>query len=436
MGARVGLRRLKATLGGIWKPRTLIVGFVLAAIIGGGAIIRFHFAAFLDPFEDGYQNWWISANLVSTGQYWDRHSMMTQGNWLPLYHFVGAGVLELAGQRSMAALKATNIVISSLTSLLVFLIARREGPTVGLAASAFFSFSFIDIVVSGWATAESLATFMVLLGYAGLFTFQDLGDKRYWVAGAALTLAALTRYEVWLIVGLLMPFLFLQKDAHRRMRLLAVTPAIAVMGAYFIYALQWGFLPSIVVAQTSTDIRYQIEVGTQPSVGNLLSRWWTGYLLMLPVVVLGGGSLLPPTIQFWTDGFASSQPMVPLEEAGLFVQSLPHDPSRILLSESPIAAYFSGYQPSEILGSRWLPNNRSAALSFLKASAQYVVYMGVPYYRLRILFPELQNGTNTPDFRLLYDAGGLQIGTHAVYVYQVVYSIPATRANQAGNHAP
>ena len=525
MGARVGLRRLKATLGGIWKPRTLIVGFVLAAIIGGGAIIRFHFAAFLDPFEDGYQNWWISANLVSTGQYWDRHSMMTQGNWLPLYHFVSAGVLEFAGLHNMEALKATNIVISSLTSLLVFLIARREGPTVGLAASAFFSFSFIDIVVSGWATAESLATFMVLLGYAGLFTFQDLGDKRYWVAGAALTLAALTRYEVWLIVGLLMPFLFLQKDAHRRMRLLAVTPAIAVMGAYFIYALQWGFLPSIVVAQTSTDIRYQIEVGTQPSVGNLLSRWWTGYLLMLPVVlpvgaaygvrhlrrdfgswivlslwgfivlysalrfgnpsfryvmisvpflsifsasglqvlvryvashrrprssqnripaafalafvvVLGGGSLLPPTIQFWTDGFASSQPMVPLEEAGLFVQSLPHDPSRILLSESPIAAYFSGYQPSEILGSRWLPNNRSAALSFLKASAQYVVYMGVPYYRLRILFPELQNGTNTPDFRLLYDAGGLQIGTHAVYVYQVVYSMTATQSNQAGDHAP
>ncbi len=510
MEERPALRRLKASLGRIGDPKTLMLGLVLAGIIGGGAIIRFHFAAFLDPFEDGYQNWWISANLVSTGQYWDRHSMMTQGNWLPLYHFVSAGVLEFAGLQNMEALKATNIVLSSLTALLIFLIARREGPIVSLAASAFFLFSFIDIVVSGWATAESLATFLVLLGYGGLFSFQDLGHKRYWVAGAALTLATLTRYEVWLIVGLLVVFLALQKDSQRKMTLLAVTPAIAVMGAYFIYALQWGFLPAIVVAQTSTDIRYQIEVGTQPSVGNLLSRWWTGYLLMLPVVlpvgaaygvrhlrrefgswvvlslwgfiivysalqygnpsfryvmisvpflsiftakglkvlvryvaahrrplssqnrirsafalafvvVLAGGSLLPPTIQFWTDGFASSQPMVPLEEAGLFVQSLPHDPSRILVSESPIAAYFSGYQPNEILGSRWLPDNRSAALSYLKAKAQYVVYMGVPYYRLRILFPELQNGTNTPDFRLLYDAGGLQIGTHAVYVYQVLY---------------
>src|SRR2546430_3667091 len=283
MGERLALRWLKATLGRIWEPRTLVLGLVLAVIIGGGAIIRFHFAAFLDPFEDGYQNWWISANLVSTGQYWDRHSMMTQGNWLPLYHFVSAGVLEFAGLHNMEALKATNIIISSLTSLLVFLIARREGPTVSLAASAFFSFSFIDIVVSGWATAESLATFLVLLGYGGLFSFQELGDKRYWVAGAALTLATLTRYEVWLIVGLLVLCLLLRKDTHRTMRLLAVTPAIAVMGAYFVYALHWGFLPSIIVAQTSTDIRYQIEGGTQPSAGNPLRRWWAAYWRMVPV---------------------------------------------------------------------------------------------------------------------------------------------------------
>jgi len=510
MGDRLSLPRLTATLSRVRESRTLILGFVLSAIIGGGAIIRFHFAAFLDPFEDGYQNWWISANLVTTGQYWDRHSMMTQGNWLPLYHFVGAGVLGLTGVRNMEALKATNIVLSSLTALLVFLVARREGPIVSLAATAFFSFGFIDIVVSGWALAESLATLLVLLAYGALFCFQDLGEKRYWIAGAALALATLARYEVWLIVGLLALFLSIQKGTDRKLGFLAIVPAIAMMGAYFVYALQWGFLPSIVVAQTSTDIRYQVSVGTQPNVGDVLSRWWTGYLLLLPVVLpvgaayglkhwrqdfaswgvislwgfvivysalrlgnpsfryvmisvpflsiftakalkaivayiashrrpltaqkeltrafglalavlLASGSLLPATVQSWTDGFGSSQFMVPMEQAGLFVQSLPHDAGRILLSESPIAAYFSGYEPNRILGSRWLPDNRSAALSYLKANVQYVVYMGVPYYRLRILFPELQNGTNTSDFQILYDAGGLQIGTHAVYVYRVIY---------------
>src|SRR5437879_5151116 len=71
------------------NPRLVAEAAVLVGVVGVGIWIRFHFASFLDPFEDGYQNWWISSNLLQTGQYWDRHSMMTQGNWLPLYHFWG-----------------------------------------------------------------------------------------------------------------------------------------------------------------------------------------------------------------------------------------------------------------------------------------------------------------------------------------------------------
>ena len=104
----------------------------------------------------------------------------------------------------------------------------------------------------------------------------------------------------------------------------------------------------------------------------------------------------------------------------MYVSTLPLPEGKILISESPIAAYFSGYAPDRILGSRWIPDNRSQALLFLKTNAAYIVYMGVPYYRLRTLFPELQNGSSTPDFTLLFDAGGVQPGTHAVFVYGVV----------------
>src|SRR5881628_2551305 len=220
MGERPALRRLKATLGRIWEPRTLVLGLVLALIIGGGAIIRFHFAAFLDPFEDGYQNWWISANLVSTGQYWDRHSMMTQGNWLPLYHFFAAGVLELGGLRSMDALKSVNVALSSLTALVVFLVSRRRGPIVALAATGFFSFNLIDIVVSGWATAETLASFLVLVGYAMLFPETQAPGRRTWIAAAALALAVMTRYEAWLIVSLMLIYIVLIESGRRRHRML------------------------------------------------------------------------------------------------------------------------------------------------------------------------------------------------------------------------
>jgi len=109
--------------------------------------------------------------------------------------------------------------------------------------------------------------------------------------------------------------------------------------------------------------------------------------------------------------------MEPLRRAGEYVSSLQLPDGKILVSESPIAAYFSGYPSDRILGSRWLPASRSAALSFLKTTTAYVVYMGVPYYTLRVLFPELQNGTSTADFQFLYDAGGVQAGTHAVFVY-------------------
>src|SRR5947209_17141370 len=110
------------------QPAHLVEAVVLLGVFAASTVIRIHFAAFLDPFEDGYQNWWISANLASTGQYWDRHSMMTQGNWLPLYHFSGAGLLDIVGLRSMEALKAANVALSSLTAVIVFLIARKRGP--------------------------------------------------------------------------------------------------------------------------------------------------------------------------------------------------------------------------------------------------------------------------------------------------------------------
>src|SRR5437016_5957278 len=168
------------------QPAHLVEAVVLLGVFAASTVIRIHFAAFLDPFEDGYQNWWISANLVSTGQYWDRHSMMTQGNWLPLYHFFAAGVLKLAGLRSINALKAANVVLSSLTAVTIFLASRKRGPIIALAATGFFSFNLIDIVVSGWATAETLTSFLVLVGYAMLFQATRPRVGRIWIAAAAL----------------------------------------------------------------------------------------------------------------------------------------------------------------------------------------------------------------------------------------------------------
>jgi len=343
-----------------------------------------------------------------------------------------------------------------------------------------------------------------------LFQFNGRTSRRFWIAGLALGLAVMVRYEAWLIVGLLTVFLLVARkhDRTTRVMLLSTLPALAFIVGYFAYATQWGFLPDIIINQTSTDLRYQISVGTQPSPAMVLGLWWTGYVGFFPLVLPAGAgysilrlrrefgswivvalwgfitaytlalfgnpsfryvmisvpflsvfaafalaflarrlghrgigdsagkvrrtlvatlagavllsaTLLPSMAVSWGPGFSTSQAMEPLARAGEYVRTLALPEGKILLSESPIAAYFSGYPPDRILGSRWLPDNRSLAIAFLKSTTAYVVYMGVPYYKLRMLFPELQNGTTTLDFELLYDAGGIRAGTHAVFVYRV-----------------
>ena len=490
------------------NPRLVAEAAVLVGVVGVGIWIRLHFASFLDPFEDGYQNWWISSNLLQTGQYWDRHSMMTQGNWLPLYHFWGAAVLATAGWHNLDALKFANILLSSLTTGLVYLVGRKTSAAVGLAAAAFLSLNFIDTVVSGWSTAESLAVFLVFLGYACLFRFDPARPRNKWIGAAALTLAVLTRYEAWLVVGLIAVFMIAtQNRVSRRASLGCLVPAFAVMVGFSIYALQWGFLPDLIIRQTSTDLRYQLSVGTQPGTLLLLSRFWTGYVGMLAGVFIVGGTyavvrlrhdvgswiiltlfgfviaytifqfgnpsfryimigvpflslfateglasairraqhrtsdrqrrrsvlraavplgiivlaatLIVSPATYWADGFELRKNMEPLQRAGQFLVGLPMPEGRLLITESPIAAYYSGYPADRMLGSRWLPDDRASALAFLQGRAAYIVYVGVPYYKLRVLFPELQNGTDTPNFEFLFDGGGLAIGTHAVFVYRV-----------------
>src|SRR5438093_5400997 len=163
--------------------------------------------------------------------------MMTQGNWLPLYHFFAAAVLEMGGLQSMDALKDANIALSGLTALAVFLVSRERGRTIALAAAGFFSFNLIDIVVSGWATAETLASFLVLVGYAMLFQETQPPGRRTWIAAAALALAVMTRYEAWLIVSLMLIYIVLIESGRRRHRMLvALLPAIGLMAVYLAYS--------------------------------------------------------------------------------------------------------------------------------------------------------------------------------------------------------
>lgn len=523
--SELGFRRVPRAVGRFWERLSSLVhrpanpsmmlgllGTCAAALILLALLLRL-----LDPFEDGYQHWWIAANLAETGQYWDRHSMMTQGNWLPFYDFFAAAWLLLFGLHNIGILKLVNLGLVVGTVLLTYRIGAAEGSKVGLLAAAFLALNPVTIVVGTWTTPDTLAVFA---GYAAyLLLFISTADRRMRLAGASLALlvGVATRYELWAFFALLLVFLSAHglRDYTRQELALVLAPSFLFMAFYALWTLRYGFLPEIILAQTSTDLRYQLSAGTQPSVLTVLGRYWGSFVGFYPFVFLVGGAMallrarreyIPWLIfAFWgaiiaytalrfgnpsyryplitlpalslyaaqgtvkglsrlsrslksktlrpklrsaivvavaatvalgafvpmlqvSEGLLAEQDrpmgyyMEPMRRAGLWLSTVAIPEGRLIISESPIAAYHSGLPPSSLLGSRWLPQDRAAAEAFLLAEVAYVLYMGVPYYPLRTMFPELQAGNSTGIFELVYDASGPELaqGAHAVFVYRIV----------------
>src|SRR5439155_1461631 len=138
-------------------------GFVAGLVLASVAF-RLSWDRFLDPFEDGYQNWWTASALLETGTYSDRFSQMTRGNWLPGYTFFAAGLIALFGIHIMPLMKAANILFSLGTTGIIYLLARPRGRlTAGLAA-ILFVLNAADIVISSFATPEALALLATFCG--------------------------------------------------------------------------------------------------------------------------------------------------------------------------------------------------------------------------------------------------------------------------------
>ena len=163
------------------------------------------------------------------------------------------------------------------------------------------------------------------------------------------------------------------------------------------------------------------------AVGRLISRLaqrWprpgmtaVGAVLALLVVACVANTIwITPSL----DGLGTLH--APLARAGIWISDQPWPEGRNLLSDSPVATYYSKVDPAHAWSSFWLPDNRTEALLVLKASYAYVLFVNVTYYPLTKLFPELETGSSTTDFLLVYDPNSweLQYGAKQVFVYQVI----------------
>ncbi|MGA7911915.1 MAG: glycosyltransferase [Candidatus Dormiibacterota bacterium] len=93
----------------------------------------------------------------------------------------------------------------------------------------------------------------------------------------------------------------------------------------------------------------------------------------------------------------------------------------LLVTDSPVVAFYSGKQPGQITGSQSLPLGRSQAVDWLRShGVTELVVEDISYYRATSVFPDLAAGRASPPFESLGQQERYQVeGGKAVYAYRL-----------------
>ena len=91
----------------------------------------------------------------------------------------------------------------------------------------------------------------------------------------------------------------------------------------------------------------------------------------------------------------------------------------VLVTDSPVAAFYSGKPLTDLVGSQNLPASRTQAIAWMAGHrVTAMVVEGISYYRSSVLFPDLAAGTPSPPFVPLGDQRRYQVsGGKPVYAY-------------------
>lgn len=92
----------------------------------------------------------------------------------------------------------------------------------------------------------------------------------------------------------------------------------------------------------------------------------------------------------------------------------------LLVTDSPVVAFYSGKKPAEITGSQVLPPDREQAVDWMRAhGVTELVLEDINYYRATLTFPDLAAGTASPPFQSLGDQQRYQVPSgKPVYAYR------------------
>jgi cellulose synthase/poly-beta-1,6-N-acetylglucosamine synthase-like glycosyltransferase len=136
---------------------------------------------------------------------------------------------------------------------------------------------------------------------------------------------------------------------------------------------------------------------------------------LVRMLVVGASGLLAVAFLPLFAGFAS-------DNAGLVAAGkAASDGPGLLVTDSPVVAFYSGKRPSDITGSQVLPGDRAQAIDWLRShGVGAVVLEGISYYPATSLFPDLASGHATLPFEPLGEQAQYQVaGGKPVFAYRL-----------------
>ena len=433
-------------------------------LLAAPAALLVALAQWPDPFEDSFQHWLLAANLLQTGHLADPLFGM-QDTWLPAYSFFAAAVLRIAGWHQMGALKLANVGLALGTLAIVRKLAPtpRQGglavlllalnPIFLLTATSAVAEPLILLALTAGAAsvlarrhalAASWAVVACLTGTkAWLWLFCALAV----LAGGALLSRrrpALARRLAWAMPAAAV-LLVLQLTAGPASHSVAraaqevgsavargdlnpdpTNRAVTFLGYFLLASLPLVVLaPLGIRAYLAEGAAGRLRLVVLPGLlylgvvtGLVYAGIYSGshryYYVALPALALLAAAGLDRHPAHLGVAAAAAAGLVTLAflpvlasfsaiDRGLVAagQAAAHQPGG-LLTDSPVAAFYSGKQPERIFGSRALPDGRPAATDWLhQRMVGAVVTEDIAYYRMTAVYPDLVRGDATAPFNSL-----------------------------------
>ena len=471
-----------------------------AALLGLVAILLLLAAQIAEPFEDGYGHWLIAATLASTGRLSDPLFGM-QDTWLPGYQVLAGALLRLFGLWHLDLLKAMGAVLGVVTAACVYSLApnlrQARIAVVLLVLNPVFLFTSGSAVVEPLLTAllmsAALAAVRGRMKLAALLAaLACLTSTKAWIWVAAAAMFALVevarsrsrvasraRAIAWaapalgVLVFLQLGFApathslargtqevasastrgSLPADAFTRVAELATTYGVAALPLVVFAILGVGFalrrhttalwrfvyVPSafylaavfglVGIGAYSGSHRYLYPA--LPAIALLAAATLDRYSPAVRLAAVGASAML--ALAFLPVFLAFGA-----ENAGLVAAGRSASGGRgVLLTDSPVAAYYSGRAPSDITGSQSLPQDPAQAIGWMRAHrVTAVVVEDISYYQATHVLPELTQGEASPPFLPIGDQRQYKVsGGKTVYAYRLL-PVLSMEPTTAGKTAP